>query len=243
MLNNINFKMNDCTCIIPFYNEKNRILYVLSELLKVKEFYEIILVNDGSTDCWWNIVKNFIKKFKHIKLVEYPKNHWKSYAVKKWLSQVKTKYVFFFDADLQWVKKEEVEFVIKSMYSHPEIDVWILRRIHTKRFVRIFITDLLLSWQRMLKTDDANEIFAWKMSWYQMEIAINTYMYKNKKYGVRYPFSAENTFKREKYWAFGWLIREIKMYKNIFRYKWFLKYVTISLHLRLKNIKSYKRLK
>lgn len=235
--------MGTCTCIIPFYNEETRILSVLSELLRVKEFDEIILVNDGSADNWWNIVKNYIEDLKHVKLIEYPHNHWKSYAVKQWLSQVKTEYVFFFDADLQWVKKDEVEFVIKSLYSHPEIDVWILRRIYTKRFVRIFMTDLLLSWQRMLKTDDANKIFAWRMSGYQMEIAINTYMYKNKKKWVRFPFSAENTFKREKYWAFDWLIREIKMYKNIFHYKWFVKYVIISANLRLKNIKSYEKLK
>jgi hypothetical protein len=37
------------------------------------------------------------------------------------------------------------------------------------------------------------------MSGYQMEIAINTYIYRNNKFGVRYPFSAENTFKKEKY--------------------------------------------
>jgi hypothetical protein len=37
------------------------------------------------------------------------------------------------------------------------------------------------------------------MSGYQMEIAINTYIYQNNKNGARYPFSAENTFKKEKY--------------------------------------------
>jgi glycosyltransferase involved in cell wall biosynthesis len=178
-----------------------------------------------------------------VQLIEYSHNHWKSYAVKQWLSQVHSDYVFFFDADLQWVKKEEVEFVIKSLYSHPEIDIWILRRIYTKRFVRMFMTDLLLSWQRMLKTDDANNIFAWKMSGYQMEIATNTYIYRNNKFGVRYPFSAENTFKREKYWQLDWLIREIKMYKNIFHYKWFIEYVKISANLVLKNIKSYEKIK
>ena len=234
--------MKTCTCIIPFYNEEDRIISVLSELLKIKEFDAIILVNDGSKDNWWNIVKNYIKDFRKVKLIEYSHNHWKSYAVKQWLSQVKTNYVFFFDADLQGVKKEEVEQLIKSLYQHPEIDVWILRRIYTKRFVRMFITDLLLSWQRMLKTDDANNIFAWKMSEYQMEIAINTYMYNNNKVGVRYPFSAENTFKTEKYWQLNWLVREINMYRNIFSYKWFIEYVKISAYLVLKNIKSYRKI-
>jgi hypothetical protein len=43
------------------------------------------------------------------------------------------------------------------------------------------MTDLLLSGQRMLKTKDAQKIFEEKMSGYQMEIAINTYMYYQKK--------------------------------------------------------------
>jgi hypothetical protein len=38
--------MSSCSCIIPFYNEENRIISVLRELLKVEEFDEFILVND-----------------------------------------------------------------------------------------------------------------------------------------------------------------------------------------------------
>ena len=235
--------MPSCACIIPFYNEENRILSVLEQLLKIEEFDEFILVNDWSTDNWGSKVKSFIKDNKKAKLVEYPNNHWKSYAVKTWLWEVMSDYVFFFDADLQWVKKQEVQNVINSLYKHPEIDTWILRRIYTKWFVRVFMTDLLLSWQRMLKVSDAKKIFEWKMSGYQMEIAINTYMYYNKKLWVRYPFSAENTFKKEKYWLLNWFKREFNMYRNIFRYKGFFEYVKISAWLWLKMIKSYKSLK
>ena len=87
--------MPSCSCIIPFYNEGNRILWVLTELLKVDEFDEFILVNDWSSDNWWEIVRKYIKDIKKVKLVEYPENHWKSYAVKTWLSKVKSDYVFF----------------------------------------------------------------------------------------------------------------------------------------------------
>ena len=52
--------MSSCSCIIPFYNEGDRILWVLSELLKVEEFDEFILVNDWSTDKWGDIVKDYI---------------------------------------------------------------------------------------------------------------------------------------------------------------------------------------
>ena len=234
--------MSSCSCISPFYNVENRIISVLSELMKVEEFDEFILVNDWSTDKSGDVVKDYIKWLKKIKYIHYEKNHWKSYAVKQWLDKVKTNYVFFFDADLQWVKQEEVQKVIKSLYEHPEIDVWILRRIYTKWYVRVFLIDLLLSGQRMLKTSDAKRIFEWEMSWYQMEIAINTYMYYGKKYWVRYPFTAENTFKKEKYGFLKWLKREIRMYQNIFRYSGFFRYVKISAGLWLHMIKSYKDL-
>jgi hypothetical protein len=50
----------------------------------------------------------------------------------------------------------------------------------------------------MLKTADLKEVYKNTFNRYQLEIAINDFMHKNKKIVVRYPFSAENTFKQNK---------------------------------------------
>jgi len=234
--------MSTCTCIIPFYNEEDRIISVLSELSKIKEFDEIILVNDWSTDNGSKLVKDFIKDLQHIKLIEYQPNHWKSHAVKQWLLQAKSDYVFFFDADLKWVKHGEISRVVTTLYNHPELDIWILRRIHSKRYLKIFMIDLLLSWERMLKIEDAKKIFSNQVSWYEMEMAINSYIVKEKKNGAWFPSSARNTFKIKKYWTIDWLIKEFRMYRNIFRYKGFFECVKTSTRLVTKNIQSYKKI-
>jgi len=64
--------------------------------------------------------------------------------------------------------------------------------------VKLLYRELVLSGQRMLRAEDLCKVFEEKFDRYQLEIAINTYMYKNKKIAVRYPFSAENTFKSQK---------------------------------------------
>jgi|GEM_PF-5575172 len=42
----ISMKNNSCTCIIPFYNEQEGVIDVVKKLIKIKEFDEIILVDD-----------------------------------------------------------------------------------------------------------------------------------------------------------------------------------------------------
>ncbi|MEK7623021.1 MAG: glycosyltransferase, partial [Patescibacteria group bacterium] len=68
--------------VIPVYNESDRIqtgLTEISEWHKLQPQWEFILVNDGSTD---DTAKQ-IKKYKFIKLISYPVNQGKGYALKQ----------------------------------------------------------------------------------------------------------------------------------------------------------------
>ena len=71
----------------------------------------------------------------------------------------------------------------------------------------------------MIRTKDLLNIFDEKFDRYQLEVAINMYMYNHKKTTVRFPFSAENSFKSDK-WGFrnGWK-RDFLMYKDILGYQ------------------------
>ena len=61
--------------IIPVYNSRNLIAGVLKSVLQHAE--NVIVVNDGSTDNTFDVLKNFSE----ITLVSYTKNHGKGYAL------------------------------------------------------------------------------------------------------------------------------------------------------------------
>jgi hypothetical protein len=108
-------------------------------------------------------------------------------------------------------------YVIEHMYKNSEIDMGILRRVYAKRYIKLFYRELVLSGQRMLRTEDLKKVFEQKFEKYQLEVAINTFMQKHRKIVVWYPFSAENTFKTQK-WGFvgGWQ-RDFSMFRDILR--------------------------
>jgi len=232
-----------CTCIVPFYNEEQRIWWVLKKLTQIPFFDSIITVDDWSNDNSKAVVKNFIKESdsSKISIISYSDNKWKSHAVYQWLKNVSTEYVFLFDADLSNIKIHEVIRLIETMYRYPEIDMWILRRIYAKRYIKLLYRELILSWQRMIRTNDLKNVFKNKFDRYQLEVAINTYMHKNKKTTVRFPFSAENSLKSDKWWFWKWWKRDFFMYKDIIEYQGFFNFIKHIFLFKPYNIKTYQK--
>ena len=65
--------------VIPVYNEQNRLKFLLKEILFFKKKYkridsEFIVVNDGSDDRSFQILKKATEHFKFIKLINLQKN-------------------------------------------------------------------------------------------------------------------------------------------------------------------------
>lgn len=89
--------------IIPAYNEEKRIgetLLAIHEYLNKQNFsYEVIVVNDGSTDRTNKIVKAFSSKLPKLKLIGYPDNQGKGYAVRQGMLAAKGDVRLFMDAD------------------------------------------------------------------------------------------------------------------------------------------------
>ncbi len=84
--------------IVPVYNEEKRIQPFLKNLKKVnKKNWEIIFVNDGSTDNSLNILKNF--KIPNKRVITYSKNRGKGYAVKNGVEAARGSAIVFIDAD------------------------------------------------------------------------------------------------------------------------------------------------
>ncbi len=88
-----------CDCIIPFYNEGNRVVHVVNSILKVRKFSKIIVVDDGSTErITYQKLKN--KFSKRIILLKSIINKGKANAVKKGLEFVQSEYCLLLDGDL-----------------------------------------------------------------------------------------------------------------------------------------------
>jgi dolichyl-phosphate beta-glucosyltransferase len=105
------FKKDNVSIILPLYNEEIRLDYcfeIIEKFLKKnrKFYFEIIFVNDGSTDQSKNKILQFIKQNKKknfntkIKLISYTKNVGKGYAIKKGIFISKSKWILTCDLDM-----------------------------------------------------------------------------------------------------------------------------------------------
>ena len=89
--------------IIPAYNEEKNLIYTINEFNKYlrlqKYSYEMIIVNDGSTDRTVKIAEELIKKIKNLYLINNIKNKGKGAVVKQGLLKASGRYRLFIDAD------------------------------------------------------------------------------------------------------------------------------------------------
>jgi glycosyltransferase involved in cell wall biosynthesis len=80
--------------IIPVYNEEKRIGEVIDMLKSNLKGYEIIVVEDGSTDNTRNIALS-----KGVKVISFKENKGKGFGVKMGFLSAKGKYIGFVDSD------------------------------------------------------------------------------------------------------------------------------------------------
>ncbi|MFT4310190.1 MAG: dolichyl-phosphate beta-glucosyltransferase [Candidatus Woesearchaeota archaeon] len=90
----------DLSVVIPVYNEQdciaNTITTVQHYLTQQHISYEIIVVNDCSTDK----TRSIVSSLKNITVLHNKKNKGKGYSVKKGILHAQGKYILFSDADL-----------------------------------------------------------------------------------------------------------------------------------------------
>lgn len=97
--------MNTISVVIPVYNEEDSIKILISELdeviRKLTDVYEIILIDDGSTDKSCHIIRKLLNDFKKLRLIKFKKNCGQSAAFAAGFSAARYEYIVTLDADLQ----------------------------------------------------------------------------------------------------------------------------------------------
>ncbi len=138
--------------LVPVYNEENHIKKVLESILKVKfpVTYEIIVVNDGSTDGSLDEIKKV--KSNKIKVISYTKNIGKGYAIQQGLKLAKADFFIIQDADFEYDPKE-IPKLIKHLIKN-QCDV-----VFGTRFIKCNQHNIIYYFGNQIITQTANLLY------------------------------------------------------------------------------------
>jgi len=93
----------ELSVIIPVYNEEKNLLILHRELAKALQGkdYELLFVNDGSTDRSLALLKEFKTKDTHIRIIDFSRNFGQTAAFQAGFDHAKGSIIVTLDADLQ----------------------------------------------------------------------------------------------------------------------------------------------
>ncbi len=104
---------------MPVYNEEKHISEAINSVINQTFVdWELVIVNDASTDNTKKISQNYCKKNKRIKLINHNENKYRAGALNTGIKNSKGKYITFLDGDdiyMSNMLEEETKFLEKNM--------------------------------------------------------------------------------------------------------------------------------
>lgn len=95
----------DISVVVPLYNEDESLpeLYAwIERVMNANDFsFEVIFVNDGSTDRSWKVIEELQQRSSHVKGIKFRRNYGKSPALYCGFERAQGRVVITMDADLQ----------------------------------------------------------------------------------------------------------------------------------------------
>lgn len=154
--------------IIPSYNEERRIGATLDqfiEYLNQQDYsWEILVVDDGSTDNMTSILQDKYlgdEEETPVRLISYPKNRGKGYAMRVGVAESKGEFALVSDADAStplddiekfWPRFDAGADIVIGSRAMPQSDVQIRQPLYRQSMGRIF--NLLLRFLRLTRFKD-----------------------------------------------------------------------------------------
>lgn len=135
-------KYLDISIIIPIYNEEGNILKLYNEInnvFKETKNYEIVFVDDGSTDNSFKILKKISLKDKRIYLIKLLSNYGQSNAIAAGISKSSGKIIVTMDSDLQHDPKDILPLVKKINEGYHVVCGWRKHRNYSDSLIRKII--------------------------------------------------------------------------------------------------------
>jgi glycosyltransferase involved in cell wall biosynthesis len=116
----------ELSVVCPFFNEEEIIEEAVIKLLERMKYlnltWELIVVNDGSTDVSRDIVATLCKSYPQLKLVSYLFNRGRGYALRRGIAQARGDIIVTTEIDLSW-GEDIVERLYNAVQKHPEVDI------------------------------------------------------------------------------------------------------------------------
>ncbi|MBX3254037.1 MAG: glycosyltransferase family 2 protein [Chitinophagaceae bacterium] len=95
----------DISIVVPLFNEEESLPELCAWIKRVMDanrfLYEIILIDDGSTDNSWEVIEELRKQYDCVKGIKFQRNYGKSAALNEGFKAVLGEVVITMDADLQ----------------------------------------------------------------------------------------------------------------------------------------------
>lgn len=124
--------LNDISVVIPAFNEEESIPELYHQLFNIltenKLSYEIIFIDDGSSDHTSKVIRDLQTKDKNVKLISFRRNYGKSAALSAGFTYAAGRYIITMDADLQDDPKEIPQLVHKLKEGYDLVSGWKKKR-------------------------------------------------------------------------------------------------------------------
>ena len=156
-----NIESPEISILIPLLNEEESLaeLYdkITSALKNLTKSYEIVFIDDGSTDRSYEVLENLYQKDRRICVYQFRKNYGKSAALSCGFQMAKGQYIITMDADLQDDPEEIPKLIAKFNEGFDLISGWKKKRYDPfikRNTSKIF--NLVTGWISGLKIHDFN---------------------------------------------------------------------------------------
>jgi glycosyltransferase involved in cell wall biosynthesis len=165
-------KLQDVTAVIPTYNEASTAAAVVKVTARN---VDSVVVIDDSTDNTFEILKRL--KISNVILIKNKVKRGKSIAVRDAMKQVKTKFVFFLDADLVGLRDSHVKSLLGAMHEDDSMVVALRDRFGI--FGQMWMRAFPIAGERIVSSETVRKLskdHLWKA--YNMEVILNDYVKK-----------------------------------------------------------------
>jgi dolichol-phosphate mannosyltransferase len=116
----------DVSVIVPMFNEQENAQGTLSRITRILDStpksWEIIVVNDGSTDQTKRLVEDYSRFNRYVRLISYPVNKGRGKALRVGFTHARGKIICTTDADLSYDEKYIIK-MIEVLDENPDVDL------------------------------------------------------------------------------------------------------------------------